>query len=68
MFEKNLLTLKNDLKYHHRNKEYLIKFFIQKRLNASLSSYFKNLESSVYALTVANPEKVIKEMKWSKNY
>ncbi len=62
MFEKNLLTIKNDLKYHKRDKDYLIKFFIQKRLNDSLSSYFKNLESSVYALVVANPEKVIKEM------
>ena len=40
MFEKNLLIIKNDLKYHKRDKDYLIRFFIQKRLNDSLSSYF----------------------------
>ncbi len=62
MFEKNLLTIKSDLQYHHRNKTYLTKYYIQKRLNKSLSSYFKALESSVYALSVAKPEKVIKEI------
>ena len=63
MFEKNLLIIKNDLKYHRRDREYLMKYFIQKRLNTSLSSYFKQLESSVYAISVTNPEIVLKEMK-----
>ena len=62
MFEKNLLTIKNSLKYHKRDRAYLMKYFITKRLNVSFTDYFKNLESSVYALTVADPENVIKEM------
>ena len=62
MFEKNLLNIKNDLKYHKRDKEYLIKYFIAKRLNTSFTDYFKNLESSVYTLTIADPNCVIKEM------
>lgn len=63
MFENNLLSIKNDLKYHKRSRNYLMKYFIQKRLNTSLSSYFKNLESSVYTITVSDPEVILKEMK-----
>ena len=33
-----------------------------KELNDSLTSYYKTLESSAYALSVSNPEKVIKEI------
>lgn len=62
MFEKNLLEIKNSIKYHKRDKEYLIKYFINKRLNDSLNSYYKALESSVYALSVKDPERVVKEM------
>lgn len=62
MFEKNLQEIKNDLKLHKRDKDTLIRFFIDKRLNDSLNSYYKTLESSVYALSVSNPEKVIKEI------
>lgn len=62
MFEKNLQEIKNDLKLHKRDKDTLIRFFINKRLNDSLNSYYKTLESSVYALSVSNPEKVIKEI------
>ena len=62
MFEKNLQEIKNDLKLHKRDKDTLIRFFINKRLNDSLNSYYKTLESSVYALSVSNPEKIIKEI------
>ena len=62
MFEKNLLTIKNDLQGHNRDRQDLLKFFITKRLNISLSTYFKNLESSVYAISVADPETVLKDL------
>lgn len=62
MFKKNLLSIKNDLKLHKRDKNTLIRFYINKRLNDSLTSYYKTLESSAYALSVSNPEKVIKEI------
>lgn len=62
MFEKNLLNIKNDLKYHRRDRQYLIKYYITKRLNMSFTDYFKNLESSVYALAIADPSNVIKEI------
>lgn len=62
MFKENLLLIKNDLKLYKRDKNTLIKFYINKRLNDSLVSYYKTLESSVYALSVSNPEKIIKEI------
>lgn len=62
MFKQNLLNLKHELQYHKRDRDYLMKHFIIKRLNVSLTTYFKNLESSVYTLSVADPERVIKEM------
>lgn len=62
MFEKNLQVLKNDIKYYRRDRDTLMKSYIEKRLNESLSSYFKTLKSSVYAISVSDPEKVIKEL------
>ena len=62
MFEKNLHSIKNDLKYHKRDRNTLMSYFIKKRLNESLKSYYSSLESSVYALSVSNPEQVVKEL------
>lgn len=57
-----LQDIKNSIKYHRRDKKQLMRSYIEKRLNESLNSYYKTLKSSVYALTVADPEKVLKEM------
>ena len=62
MFEENLQNIKSSIKYYKRDRNELIKYYIDKRLNESLVSYFKTLNSSVYALTVSDPEKVVKEL------
>ena len=61
MFKDNLQEIKNDVQYYKRDRSKLITYYINKRLNDSLTSYFKQLNSSVYALSVSDPEKVIKE-------
>ena len=63
MFKDNLYIIKDDLELHKRNRSSLIKYYINKRLNDSLASYYKNLMSSVYALSVSDLDKVIKELK-----
>ena len=62
MFEENLQNIKSSIKHYKRDRNELIKYYIDKRLNESLMSYFKTLNSSVYALTVSDPEKVVKEL------
>ena len=61
MFKDNLQEIKNDVQYYKRDRSKLITYYINKRLNDSLNSYFKQLNSSVYALSVSDPEKVMKE-------
>ena len=63
MFEKNLIDIKNDLQLHKREKDYLIKFFVNKRLNESLYNYIKDLNRSVRVLSNCSPDAVLKELK-----
>lgn len=58
----NLNIIKEDLKGHRRNKRDLEKYYINKRLNESLSSYSKQLEYSIAYLNNRKAENVIKEM------
>lgn len=62
MFRENLQNLKSDIKYYKRDHDELMKMYINKRLNESLVSYFKTLNYSVYALSVSDPEKVVREL------
>lgn len=62
MFEQNLLDIRKDCQFHKRDRQDLMKSYIEQRLTESLNSYYKTLSSSVYALSVAEPEKVVKEL------
>lgn len=62
MFEENLQNIKNSVQYYKRDRNELMKYYIDKRLRDSLVSYFKTLNSSVYVLSVSDPEKVVKEL------
>ena len=62
MFRENLQNLKSSIKYYKRDHDELMKMYINKRLNESLVSYFKTLNYSVYALSVSDPEKVVREL------
>lgn len=59
---KELLTLKYDMKKYHRNKEDLEKYYIYKRLNESLKSYYSDLEYSLKYLDNRQPENILRKM------
>ena len=57
-----LLNLKNDMKKYHRNKKELDIYYINKRLNESLNSYYSELECSLKYLNNRHPENIIKKL------
>jgi len=60
MFKKNLLKIKEDLQSHRRDKVQLKAYYINTRLNKSLHTYYKTLNSSAYAVSVADPEQAMR--------
>lgn len=59
---KELLKLKQEIKKYNRNKEDLEKYYIYKRLNESLKSYYDDLEYSIKYLDNRQPENILKKM------
>lgn len=59
---KQLINLQNEMKKYHRDKSKLDEYYIHKRLNESLNSYYKDLEYSLKYLNNRQPENVLK--KW----
>lgn len=57
-----LLLLKKELSNYHRGRTYLEKYYISKRLNESLNSYYKELEDSLRYLDNRQPENILKGM------
>ena len=59
-------VMENDLKSHYRPKESLFKYYIQKRLEESVSSYYteinKHLEEIKYKDSFQSIKKVIKNL------
>lgn len=59
---KELIYLKSEMKKYHRDKTELVKYYINKRLNDSLTSYYKDLEYSIKYLDNRQPENIFKKM------
>lgn len=59
---KELLKLKSEMKNYHRSKNDLTKYYIYKRLNESLESYYNDLEYSLKYLNNRQPENILKKM------
>lgn len=59
---KELIYLKSEMKKYHRDRTELVKYYINKRLNDSLASYYKDLEYSIKYLDNRQPENVFKKM------
>ena len=57
-----LLLIKKDMSSHHRSKEYLERYYINKRLKDSLNSYYKDLEDSIKYLHNRKPENILKKL------
>lgn len=51
-----------DIKKHRRNKDKLLEYYIQKRLNMSLKNYYKELLETYDFLTHKNAKKVVRAM------
>ena len=62
MFEENLQNIKNSVQYYKRDRNEVLAQCISARLQKSLETYYKTLKSSAYALSVADPKDVIKDI------
>ena len=61
-FKDTLENMLNDMKNYHRDKNSLLIYYINKRLNESLNIYYKELENSITYLSSKNDMKVLKKM------
>ena len=61
-FKKTLLTLLEDMKYYHRDKEKLLPMYINERLNDSLQVYYKELSNTVSYLSDKDKLRVLKSL------
>lgn len=62
MTDKTLIELKKELNKYHRDKSSLERYYIRKRLNESLTSYYKDLEYSVKYLENRKEENIFKKI------
>lgn len=62
MTSNTLIELKRELSKYHRDKRALEKYYIRKRLNESLTSYYKDLEYSMKYLENRKEENIFKKM------
>lgn len=58
----NLLKLKKELSFYHRDKKTLEKYYINTRLNKSLDSYYSDLKTSLSYLNNRKSENIIKNL------
>jgi len=62
MRTKDLYSILEDLNKHHRKKSDLLSYYINKRLDKSLETYYKELSYSVNYLKSKNNIKVMGEI------
>lgn len=62
MLYTHLMTIKDELKGHHKDRQTAMSIFIQQRLNRSLMSYYKELTSSTQYLLKRNAENVLRKL------
>lgn len=61
-FRDRLLSMKEELSEHKRDRSELKKYYIQERLSSSLQSYYKEINSSYSYLRHKDEVKVVKEL------
>ena len=57
-----LLEMLKDLKDHHKSKNQLLTLYVEKRLERSLTNYYKELTSSVTSLSGYNEQNVLQKL------
>lgn len=58
----NLLKLRKELSFYHRDKKTLEKYYINTRLNKSLDSYYSDLKTSLSYLNNRKSGNIIKNL------
>lgn len=66
-FRERLLSMKEELSEHKRDRAELKKYYIQERLSSSLQSYYKEINNSYSYLRHKDEVKVVKELWVKKN-
>ena len=56
-----LLEIKKELRKYHRDRQFLEKYYINKRLHDSLISYYSDLEDSIKYLNNRQSENIFKK-------
>lgn len=66
MLEPILMQMKSDLAAHNRTREELLPLYVQKRLDASLKSYYEEIQKSLTTLlskdSITSMKRVLKNL------
>lgn len=62
MFKQELLSIRNDLNKHHRDKSKLLEYYINTRLNKTIDAYYSDIMDSYNYLNNRNEFNMIKRM------
>lgn len=60
--KETFLNMLRDIKKHERDKDNLLAYYVQKRLNLSLDSYYSDLVNDYDMLTHRDSLRVLKEI------
>lgn len=62
MFKQELLSIRNDLNKHHRDKSKLLEYYINTRLNKTIDAYYSDIMDNYNYLNNRNEFNMIKRM------
>ena len=62
MSEEILIKMLSNIKNHQRNPDQLFEYYVQKRLDKSLQTYYKQLMSSFSSLSSYDEKNVLKQL------
>lgn len=62
MFKQELLSMRNDLNKHHRDKSKLLEYYINTRLNKTIDAYYSDIMDSYNYLNNRDEFNMIKRM------
>lgn len=62
MLKTHLNTIKDDLSKHHHNKQDLLEYYIQLRLNKTLKTYYKDLSNVTSHLMTCDAQGLLKRL------
>lgn len=58
----DLNSILNELEAHHRNRDGLMKHYVEMRLNKSIQSYYEQIMASVDGIETINTNRVVRKL------